>query len=1735
MANEDTHTSSLPELTPGNVILGAEALHHDAETPAETHVPAVVDPIPVSISLEEPNLIAPLRSSLVPLGSQATPPPPHPKKFSAVNINKKFLEKNSSSSSSSAPASANSPASKTGSAVSRPQSQTPTSHSRLVTTKLTAAPQSLSAPGSGWPRPSSSTPPATAITTNGPAPTPSGSGDPSPSSSGPQHSHGASAMQTQARPMPVRSAGSRESAGGGVGKPVWGNAPRSHPQQRPDMTSQSDFPTAAEVAAAPRKTKPTLADRNMAAKEATAQELASAAANKQARMEEADTFRGVHLDPNAHHWDEMDADDDNFLDGVIEFGDGRQYKIESADAPADLSSATVAAAESSSSVPSRSGSRLERDETQQLNVPVSKEERFADDFDRSWPRSRASPSVSTRDLPGGPALSTNSSNAAPSPVSPAISMASDSASRALLFNERSNKLEPYNRAVGGAAGAGPRRGSGGNEGGFPSPTDLRSGGRDQFSSGQPQLLQNRGRGFNGAGGSAFGVERGQQQQQRRDGMPGPGPPPHAPQQTPRAQQPNPWMQRKDSDGAETRGRHTAMGPPPVPPQVALGGAGGRQRPPHLPLMSGESEGGLPVRPHRRPSTSRESRLPPPATTPTAEPPSSARRAPSQSPALSHTSAVAHSPVAPVSAVPPVDLDEARKDVMQNAAARAKARRQQEEEEREKEKERARRKAAEIEERIKAAEAEKAAKAKEAAEEVAHTQDVLDVIESAVKSVQPEMVTATKRAPAPEISTHEEPKPPLRRPSLMGPPLLSQPPLESRPGPLRRISNSAPVPPPLQTGSSWRSKVSPVSATMPVTSTPVRQQPHQPLPRPPMPTFVAPPSALEQVESLAENAEEREELQVVNFSDLGKFIGVTEEEEDPTPQPKPEKQQWETPIAVAPAVRPPRPSAADFFDDRPPRSPEVEKTGLTTWRRQSIQGFEPSIHTQTIETGKDRSRGDVPSEASNAVSIAPAKDTSLPASSTPAVIAPTSHVPSPHMNRTPRNQTFYKEATMSTLDDVMSRIKGAIDGMSSEKEHRSPEVSAASAVMRPSSMFHASPTANLSVQKERWVPPPFRIRHQFDAEPQEVIITGCEPPRSPKPAWNTFLVRLPKVSTPLEPVNRKQLLLCARPAQVRWDVLSFDPPVEGMSRKEFTVNEILFRRTAFKGKSKYRVLLPSMRMGPRVNIPMSPRVTGVGAFGRPPAPADALSTWRKQPLASVSKNIDLGESETGLSTMSRSPPPELPSDPNVASIPRADVLSSSKSEDVFGSSRSRSQPKMPAGSAVAFYRDSRVDAVEPDTKPLVNFIVNSELEDSSRQSSNNNTPSKKPSIMVSSPGASSSLTQGEPLNTASKPFTPRANGLRPSPTSSPEIGMPSLMSNTKTESKSSDDSTDRTPITPPSHHTASWARSSLNISVKDSPLRGPDPEHLKAVWSQTSNKAGLHAVNSLEGIADDLTAIPFTLQDVKSEDGGTPPPTTSIASSRMSLHDVTRAFQQVPSSSSSSLRPPISPPSTTAPVARPNPASTPAYSYSLPPPPAQMMRSNYTAYSPMMSSPSTPMMYPMAPSPVPARMGMNGMTVNGHSPLYGQPVWMAPQNPVNGSMMRPMGSPYPQAMSYPSPAGSPMYAPQQPQPMQNAAQQPNGPRRSLPLMSPVMQHQNVMYQGSPILMHTPPIPVGYMNIPPNGRSQTGNHNGHPPMQPQQQHQPQQQPQHSQHQPNGHSMQHTTGYNTVPSTSFMRPTW
>lgn len=332
---------------------------------------------------------------------------------------------------------------------------------------------------------------------------------------------------------------------------------------------------------------------------------------------------------------------------------------------------------------------------------------------------------------------------------------------------------------------------------------------------------------------------------------------------------------------------------------------------------------------------------------------------------------------------------------------------------------------------------------------------------------------------------------------------------------------------------------------------------------------------------------------------------------------------------------------------------------------------------------------------------------------------------------------------------------------------------------------------------------------------------------------------------------------------------------------------------------------------------------------------------------------------------------------------------------------------------------------------------------------------------------------------------------------------------------------------------------MSLPMKDSPARAPDPEHLKAVWSQTSHKAGLHPVNSLEGIADDLTALPFTLQDVKSEDGETPPPPLPSAPSRMSLHDVTRAFQTVPTSSSGSSQPQhratFSPPSTHAPVARPTTAT-----YPYPPVPQNSMRpAAYVPYpSPMMSHSPAPVMYghPMTSSPVPSRMQLNG-----HTPLYSQPMWMTvpPSSQPHSNMMRPV-APYPaQMMPYPAPG----YGPQPPPPnmMPATPQAQNAGRgRGIPVMSPVMSHAHAhpgsaMYSSSPVMLHAVQVPQnhGYMPIP-AGRGQPRADNGQipvpppPPPPP-----PQQQQQLAAH--NGHHQPSHNGFNPAPTQPFVRPTW
>jgi serine/arginine repetitive matrix protein 2 len=295
-------------------------------------------------------------------------------------------------------------------------------------------------------------------------------------------------------------------------------------------------------------------------------------------------------------------------------------------------------------------------------------------------------------------------------------------------------------------------------------------------------------------------------------------------------------------------------------------------------------------------------------------------------------------------------------------------------------------------------------------------------------------------------------------------------------------------------------------------------------------------------------------------------------------------------------------------------------------------------------------------------------------------------------------------------------------------------------------------------------------------------------------------------------------------------------------------------------------------------------------------------------------------------------------------------------------------------------------------------------------------------------------------------------------------------------------------------------------AKELAHRLPDPEHLRAVWSQVSNSSDVPTANSLKGIADDLTAIPFTLHEVKSEDGGTPPPGT--LPSRMSIHDVTRAFQKVPAGSSGSpSHAPISPPSNAQSLRRP--------SYGFPSPSTGSgSRPLYPAYHPQpMGSPAPAMVYPAHVAP-----GMTRPMVPGTHSSQPQPgMWVqvphppGPTTPIGA--MQYMPTPYsPQVVGYGNMNMHPgMY-------MQ---QMPNG--AGTPAATPQHHHGHAMPPPlTPVI--TQPVP-GYPTNPyqpypspvtPGGRGMLPS-NSHSSMSPRQ---------------TPHT--HSAPYNPVPA-SYGRPTW
>ncbi|CAL1696425.1 unnamed protein product [Somion occarium] len=1507
---------------------------------------------------------------------------PHPKKFSSVNINKKFLER-SSSSSGPAQTASTSLSSKAGITNQKPNLQATPSHSRLVTAKLTAGPQPSTLTGPGWSRPpstGSSVP--TPVSNTNPKPTPL----PAPTLS--QPSAGKVPPSQSRTPLEGPTSSLKKDAGS---RPAWGHSKLPGATLGSADAVQNDFPTAAESAQV-RAAK--LNEKRQAVQAAQAQ--------KQALAAEADAFRGVHL-KNAHHWDEDEEDDADFLEGVIDFGDGRQYKIQ----PSEPSRS-----------PPHEVPELAPEAARQLGIhperPVKKEERFADDFDRSWPRSRGSesfPSPQPRErFPHGPPSSASSQ-----------SMHSPQESSRVLFNERSNRLEPWSSSHPSRYGPPPRdsyfsrRDSRSDH--AVSPTESR-GGRELPPHRQGvQLLQKPPSESGGEGpprsrvfGDRFGPDSSRfrdKDTSRRDY----GPPPHmarGPSQgveQPRSRERdhyNPLSVTRSPVMGPARGM---MGPPPMPalrsPQSMRDDD--RQIPPHLAKLQTSQP--------QSPTSAVSDQHPP------LEPPSATETAPilsaTQSPAVSHASM---SPLVEGSTMPIVDIDEVRKAAMHSAAERAKLRRQHEEEERERERERARRKAAELEAKMKAMEdakkvSEEAAVQAEPAQKDVSDAQVIEIIEDAVSSVTTAAVVPNG-APLPSVpeegSSKTQSLAPIRT-SFARPPSVKGVP---RTAPARRSSFNT------QDGASfatetnsWRNTAAP-----PPPRSAAARGPSKSLTSPAS-VIPPPPLSLPAVDALSLAPDE--ELEVFDFSEIGKMVGE---------------------IAAPPAQQStarsrPRPVAIDFFDDAGQSQPTANdaQKEQESWRKSVPPITEDAAGSQEVQLDSRPTSLSPPAQA-------PLSQRRLSTSSDDHARVHTGHSLA-HPLKSPVSSS-YREASLLVLDDTMARIKGAIDGMQKPEPTKSDVPKAEPA--GPDEIEVSPRPEPPKTQLTRWLPPALRARAvNHDEPPREIFdVTADEPPRSPKPVWNTFSVKFPSVSHPREHIPRKQLNMSKTQPHIRSDIYTFDPPIEHMNRRDFHLNDIFFRKPlVVKGRVKYTVLLPSRRatsskaIGPVVNLPAK----SVAGFGRKNGASDG-SSWRKPPPSPLSSQPAVGEEgPQTLETVSRSPPPESSSVKTTEFSERPTV-----SVTAAAAAKSRPQPKMPAGTDVAFYRDSRAEDLSKQAKATVKFIVSSELEE-------------EPSSVVGG-FTNHDATSPAPKADATDKVAVKADGLKLAPEvkrqSAAELG----------------------PNSPARSNSLPWPKPSKTSGSKDSPSRAPDPEHLKAVWSSPAHKSSVSPVNSLENIGDDLTGVPFTIQDVKSEGGETPPPPSSGPPSRMSLHDVTRAFQQVPTSSSS-----LSSSHRTGPLSG---LSSPSAAHRQPVPthppssvPTPNLRPMYPAYpSPMLSSPSPTMVYPMSmtPSPVPRHMVVPGPS------QYPQPMWVPVPGPPPppGTMMRPMASPYgPQYMPYPT--GAPMYAghPQSnaqgsmPPPQPNGvSNRPNG----VNVMSPVLAHANPMYAPSPVLMHTPvsALPPGH---------------------------------------------------------------
>lgn len=409
---------------------------------------------------------------------------------------------------------------------------------------------------------------------------------------------------------------------------------------------------------------------------------------------------------------------------------------------------------------------------------------------------------------------------------------------------------------------------------------------------------------------------------------------------------------------------------------------------------------------------------------------------------------------------------------------------------------------------------------------------------------------------------------------------------------------------------------------------------------------------------------KENLEVVDYSDLGKFFGV-ERASSPS---------------QSRSVQRGRAVAADYFED----SPSSKDLAETQGQEVSAQ----AVETSTVDVGERSTHERRHSSTQSGSAINTTSDGFISVSS------------SGHLSY----NRPYKTVPIEVLDDVMSRIRGALNDMqvdSAKDVLADSHVGLSNLDHHPMKPRPSGITKSLS-KEGKWLPPAIRSQPTNYGNGQEDFgVTGYDPSHSPR---QCVVVKLPQSCRPIEANSKRQIRMSKHYESVRWDILSWDPPVEGMSRRDFTLNDVLFRKSK---KDRYQVTLPksaapNLANGPRVHLPnMFLRTSPLS--GRSKASSD-LPSWRRgHPSSSTDQKAEQATDDAPcLDVTSCSPPPEP-----FSRLPEPKMSEDTSVRTDKQSARSRAQPKLPPGSAIGFYRDPSSPTRHGNN--AVNFIVTSELE------------------------------------------------------------------------------------------------------------------------------------------------------------------------------------------------------------------------------------------------------------------------------------------------------------------------------------------------------------------------------------------------------------------------------------------